>query len=130
MKTEGMDMEYQEEEQTEQVGTTDRVRKPSRYADPFNFPKKPWTIEHLETTQPGRVRAARSGSRASAMALMCQDCVNCQRSEIKDCDAKWCPMWPYKDGKFNPNHGLPVPEKDKVKAETMRQRMAERNRDS
>lgn len=51
------------------------------------------------------VRQAATGSRAAAMRLFCLSCVGYVTADVRECDAKACPLWLYRpyQGKMDPS---------------------------
>ena len=42
---------------------------------------------------------AMAGKPMAAIKAKCQDCMNWQREEIKQCTIEYCPLWPLRNGR-------------------------------
>jgi hypothetical protein len=69
-----------------------RREKMKQFADTFAQMRKRFP----RTALPIIDQAEKKGGHPVAIKLMCLDCVNHVRQEIRDCAVTWCPLFPHR----------------------------------
>ena len=59
-------------------------------------------LEDVPKQYQDTLRKAQSGSRRAAIRCYCLMCVGWARSEVECCTAPLCPLFPFRNGKWNP----------------------------